>query len=192
MNNFSEDMARALNILKKGGIILYPTDTVWGIGCDATNSAAIKKIFKLKQRTDSKSMLSLVGSFDQLLQWVENVPDTATEYMRNSDYPVTIIYDSPKDISPLLKSQDGSAGFRVSRDYFSSQLAIRLGKPLVSTSANISGLLTPRSFGEISESILSGVDYVCTSCREKSENTGASEIIKISDNGNIQIIRKRL
>lgn len=139
----SEDMVTALDVLKKGGIILYPTDTVWGIGCDATNAEAVKKIYELKQRTDSKSMLVLVGSAYELQQTVENVPEAAWMLIDAAVNPLTIIYDHPRGLAGNLLAEDGSAGIRITGEIFSSTLCRRLRRPLVSTSANISAARHP-------------------------------------------------
>lgn len=185
----SEDMAAALEVLKKGGIILYPTDTVWGIGCDATNAEAVKKIYELKQRTDSKSMLALVGSAGELQQTVETVPEAAWMLIDAAVNPLTIIYDRPRGLAANLLAEDGSAGIRITAEVFSSTLCRRLRRPLVSTSANISGNKTPRTFSEISKEIIEGVDYVVKYRRDDNTRHTASNIIKVSDSGVIKIIR---
>ena len=185
----SDDMAAALEVLKKGGIILYPTDTVWGIGCDATNAEAVKKIYELKQRTDSKSMLALVGSAGELQQTVETVPEAALMLIDAAVNPLTIIYDHPRGLAANLLAEDGSAGIRITGEVFSSTLCRRLRRPLVSTSANISGDKTPRTFSEISKEIIEGVDYVVKYRRDDNTRHTASNIIKVSDSGVIKIIR---
>lgn len=156
----ADDMARAVETLKKGGIILYPTDTVWGIGCDASNPEAVKKIYNLKQRADSKSMLVLVGSEGELQRTVEEVPDAAWMLIEAAVKPLTIIYDRPKGLASNLLAEDGSVGIRIADEVFSRTLCQRLRQPLVSTSANISGHKTPRTFAEIDDEIKNGVDYV--------------------------------
>lgn len=185
----SDDMAAALEVLKKGGIILYPTDTVWGIGCDATNAEAVKKIYELKQRTDSKSMLALVGSAGELQQTVETVPEAAWMLIDAAVNPLTIIYDHPRGLAANLLAEDGSAGIRITGEVFSSTLCRRLRRPLVSTSANISGDKTPRTFSEISKDIIDGVDYVVKYRRDDNTRHTTSNIIKVSDSGVIKIIR---
>ena len=171
-----EDMAQALEVLKKGGIILYPTDTIWGIGCDATNEEAVKKIYDLKQRSDSKSMLVLVGSEGELQRNVEEVPEAAWMLIETAVNPITIIYDRPKGIARNLLAEDGSAGIRITSEVFSRTLCNRLRHPIVSTSANISGKKTPVTFSEIDEDIKKGVDYIVRFrqndiSRHKSSNT---------------------
>lgn len=186
--NINEDLKSAVETLKRGGIILYPTDTVWGIGCDATNAEAVDKIFKLKKRADSKSMLSLVASDGMLQRFVRNVPDAAWQLIDAAVNPLTIIYDSPIGVAPNLLAEDGSAGFRITHERFSMELCRRLNRPVVSTSANISGNRPPKTFSEIESAILNGVDYVALTGRQNS-NSSPSNIIKVSDSNVINIIR---
>ncbi|MDE6717909.1 MAG: Sua5/YciO/YrdC/YwlC family protein, partial [Muribaculaceae bacterium] len=169
--------------------ILYPTDTVWGIGCDATNSEAVKKIYDLKKRSDAKAMLMLVGSEGQLQQYVRDIPDIAWQLIDAAINPLTLIYDDPVNISPLLLAEDGSAGFRITSEYFSRNLCLRLRHPVVSTSANSSGKKTPRCFREIEPEIVSGVDYVVEVKREESDSLSPSNIIKIGNDSVIKVIR---
>lgn len=184
-----EDMAEALEVLKKGGIILYPTDTIWGIGCDATNEEAVKKIYDLKQRSDSKSMLVLVGSEGELQRSVEEVPEAAWMLIETAVNPITIIYDRPKGIARNLLAEDGSAGIRITSELFSQTLCNRLRRPIVSTSANISGKKTPVTFSEIDEDIKKGVDYIVRFRQNDISRHKSSNIIKVSDSGIIKIIR---
>lgn len=184
-----EDMAQALEVLKKGGIILYPTDTIWGIGCDATNEEAVKKIYDLKQRSDSKSMLVLVGSEGELQRSVEEVPEAAWMLIETAVNPITIIYDRPKGIARNLLAEDGSAGIRITSELFSQTLCNRLKRPIVSTSANISGKKTPVTFSEIDEDIKKGVDYIVRFRQNDISRHKSSNIIKVSDSGIIKIIR---
>lgn len=184
-----EDMAQALEVLKKGGIILYPTDTIWGIGCDATNEEAVKKIYDLKQRSDSKSMLVLVGSEGELQRSVEEVPEAAWMLIETAVNPITIIYDRPKGIARNLLAEDGSAGIRITSEVFSRTLCNRLRHPIVSTSANISGKKTPVTFSEIDEDIKKGVDYIVRFRQNDISRHKSSNIIKVSDSGIIKIIR---
>lgn len=183
-----ESLDKALKVLRDGGIILYPTDTVWGVGCDATNQEAVKKIYKLKNREDAKAMLMLVGSEGQLQKYVKEVPDAAWMLIDAAVNPLTIIYDTPRGIAENLLAPDGSAGYRISSDPFSKTLCLKLGCPIVSTSANSSGNKTPKNFSEIEPAILEGVDYVV---EFHPENKGASpsNIIKVSNSGVIKIIR---
>ncbi len=185
----ASDMAEALATLKRGGIILYPTDTVWGIGCDATNAEAVKRIFELKKRADSKSMLVLVGSEGELQRTVENVPETAWMLIEAAVNPLTIIYDRPKGLAANLLAEDGSVGIRITGELFSRTLCQKLRHPLVSTSANVSGKKTPRIFSEIDEEVLQGVDYVVKYGQNDTTAHKPSNIIKVSDSGVIKVIR---
>lgn len=185
-----EEIKKALEVLRSGGIILYPTDTIWGIGCDATNAEAISRIFTLKQRADSKSMLALVSDMAMLERWVKNIPEAAEMLIEATVDPLTIIYDNPIGVADNLKAEDGSLGIRISNNRFCQNLCRRLRRPLVSTSANISGQKTPSSFREISHEILEGVDYIVNLRHdENGENISPSGIIKVSDNGVIKVIR---
>lgn len=185
---FKEEINKCLDILRKGGVILYPTDTVWGIGCDATNEEAVKKVFEIKKRADSKAMLSLVDSDAALERWVDDIPEVAWELLEAAVNPLTLIFDHPKGIAPSLKADDGSAAFRITSERFSKELAARLRKPIVSTSANISGHKAPAEFSQISEEILQAVDYVPLYGRELPP-AKPSNIIKLSSGGLIKIIR---
>lgn len=180
---------KALEVLKKGGIILYPTDTIWGIGCDAANTEAVQRIFKLKRRADAKAMLMLIGSEGQLQQYVKEVPDIAWQLIDAAVNPLTIIYDQPQNISSALLAEDGSAGFRITNEYFSKNLCLRLHRPVVSTSANISGQPAPLTFSEISPEILEGVDYVVEVGREETASHKPSNIIKVGNDSVIKVIR---
>lgn len=187
-NNYKEDIEKALATLRAGGIIIYPTDTIWGIGCDASNPEAVDKIYKIKGRADSKAMLALVGSDGQLQQFVSDIPDIAWELIDAAVNPLTIIYDHPQGVADNLKAPDGSLGVRISSEKFSSELCRRLRKPIVSTSANFSGKPSPKTFGEIDPEILKAVDYVVEYGREKGP-ASASNIIKLSDGGVFKVIR---
>ena len=164
---FKKEIDNAITILNEGGLILYPTDTVWGIGCDATNKDAVEKIFKLKKRSDKKTMICLVSNQFMLEQYVEKVPEPAYDIMDLSERPVTIIYDNPKDVADNLIADDNTLAIRVASDQFCQQLIRKFKKPIVSTSANIAGEPTPGNFSEISELILKGVDYVVKFGTEK-------------------------
>lgn len=185
---FKIDIDKAYEVLRADGVVLYPTDTIWGIGCDATNDEAVERIFKIKRRADSKSMLSLVGSDGMLQQFVQDIPDIAWELIDAAVNPITIIYDSPKSISPLLLADDGSAGFRITNEKFSRTLCQRLRKPIVSTSANLSGKPSPVNFHEISKEIIDAVDYVVGYGRDKKDAV-PSNIIKITNDSVVKIIR---
>lgn len=186
---YNEDLKFAVDCLKKGGIILYPTDTIWGIGCDATNSEAVKKIYRLKQRADSMSMLTLVNNEAALERIVEDIPDVAWELIESAVNPITIIYDNAKGVAPELLADDGSLGIRITKEKFSNELCKRLGHPLVSTSANISGKKSPAFFNQISEEIKKGVDYIVDYRQNDFTPHSPSNIIKISKGGIFKVIR---
>lgn len=184
-----KDIDDALHALQSGGIILYPTDTVWGIGCDATNEEAVKKIYRLKKRDDAKSMLVLVDSEVALERTVEDIPEIAWELIETAVNPLTIIYDKPVGVAPNLKAEDGSLGVRITHEDFSRELCRRLRRPIVSTSANVSGEPTPKNFSQISQYIKDGVDYVAEYRRDDDSTPSPSNIIKLSEGGVIKIIR---
>lgn len=185
---FDSDLAKALTTLRSGGLLLYPTDTIWGLGCDATDDDAVSRLFELKLRPEAKAMLSLVDSLDSLSRWVSDIPEVAVREILSSTSPLTVIYDSPKGISGLLKAPDGSAAFRITKEEFSSNLCRRFGKPVVSTSANISGQPYPAAFNAICEDIRSGIDYTCLYGRDKTAPK-PSRILKISNDGVVSVIR---
>lgn len=187
--DFDLDIRAALDVLRKGGIILYPTDTVWGLGCDATNHAAVSRIYHIKRREDSKSMLSLVDSAAMLERTVENVPDAAWQLIEAATDPITIIYDHPIGLASNLLAPDGSAGIRITSERFSRELCRRLHRPIVSTSANISGQPTSSDFQSIDRDITEKVDYIASYGRDLGRNCKPSGIIKISDGGLFRIIR---
>lgn len=184
-----QDLKEALRVLKEGGIILYPTDTVWGIGCDARNPDAVEKIYKLKERSDSKSMLVLVGSEGMLQRAVRSVPEIAWQLIDVAVNPMTIIYDHPVGVAENLKADDGSLGIRISSEKFSRDLCERLKGPIVSTSANKSGKPTPMTFSEISSDIINGVDYVCKFRQREKASSKPSNIIKITKENIVKVIR---
>lgn len=184
-----QEIEKCVEVMLRGGIILYPTDTIWGIGCDATNATAVKRIYSLKQRSDSKSMLMLVGSVEMLHEWVSDIPETFEKELLLMDRPTTVIYETPHGIAANLLAEDGSAGFRVTREAFSKALCERLGRPVVSTSANISGRSSARIFSEIEEAIKEGVDYAADYRRDDLTRHAASSIIKLQPDGEIIKIR---
>ena len=184
-----EDIREAVECLRRGGIILYPTDTVWGIGCDAANPDAVKKIYDLKRRAESKSMLALVDGEAMLERCVEDVPEVAWQLIEAAVNPLTIIYDHPKGVASNLLASDGSLGIRITGERYSSELCRRLRRPIVSTSANISGEKAPSVFSQISDEIINGVDYVASYRRDETGNPSQSNIIKVSDGGLIKVIR---
>lgn len=185
-----EEIKKACDVLRKGGIILYPTDTIWGIGCDAMNAEAVKRIYKIKQRPDSKSMLVLVDSAGLLENYVEELPEIAYDLVELADKPLTIIYSGARRVAPDLIAPDGTLGIRVTREEFSNRLCRQLKKPLVSTSANISGQPSPANFSEISEEIIRSVDYVVNYRQEETTKAQPSAIIRLEKGGLIKIIRE--
>lgn len=186
----SSDLQEALRVLRRGGIVLYPTDTIWGIGCDATNEEAVSKVFALKQRADSKSMLVLVDSVARLERYVD-IPESAEQLLAVAEdsKPMTIIYPHAQGVAQELIAPDGSLGVRITREAFSKALCAGLGKPIVSTSANISGEPTAKTFAQISKAILNGVDYICHYRRNDNTPKQPSAIIKINTDNTFIIIR---
>ena len=183
------EIEKCLEILKKGGLILYPTDTVWGIGCDATNAEAVDRIFKLKKRSDHKSLICLVSDFKMLNEYIEDVPEVAYDILKYADKPTTIIYDDPIRVAENIIAEDNSLAIRVTKDDFCKKLIQKLRRPLVSTSANISGSPTPQSYVEIDALILEGVDYIVNLHRDK-KSAKPSAIIKLKNDGSVKIIRE--
>ena len=185
-----EDIVKSLQVLRDGGIILYPTDTIWGLGCDATNAEAVARICRIKKREDSKSMLVLVDDEKRLYRYVSTVPDMAIDITRIADKPVTIIYPGVDGLASNLIAEDGSTGIRITTDPFCRQLIRHLGRPVVSTSANISGENPPSIFREISDEIKSAVDYIVTHRQNETRKGMPSPVIKIGLNNEIQILRQ--
>lgn len=183
-----QEIKNCLEHLKNGGLILYPTDTVWGIGCDATNPEAVKKVYELKQREDSKALICLVADDRMLQKYVTQIPEAAQNIIEVTNTPTTIIYDNAKNLATNLIAEDNSIAIRIPDNDFCYWLARKMNGAIVSTSANISGEATPKSFSEISPVILKGVDYVVNLHREK-VNKKSSSIIKIKNNGEVTIIR---
>jgi L-threonylcarbamoyladenylate synthase len=185
-----DDIKKALEVLNAGGIILYPTDTIWGIGCDATNEEAIKKVYQLKQRSDSKALIVLIDSPAKLNYYLSEVPDMAWDLIEVTDKPLTIIYDDARNMASNLIAEDGSLAIRVTQEKFSHELCQRFRKAIVSTSANISGQSSPNNFSEISDEIKNGVDYIVGFRQEELSNPKPSSIIKLGKGGEIKIIRE--
>ncbi len=184
-----QEINKALKTLKEGGLILYPTDTIWGIGCDATNKEAVEKVFKLKKRHDSKALICLVADDRMLKKYVRSIPEAAMSIIDITDKPTTIIYDDAQNLPSNLIADDGSIAIRIPDDEFCYQLSRKLNGAIVSTSANISGQPAPNSYKEISQEVLKGVDYIVNLHHEKI-CTKSSSIIKLSNNGIVKIIRK--
>ncbi len=185
-----EEIAKALKVVQDGGIILYPTDTIWGIGCDATNTEAIKKIFALKQRDEAKSMIILLDTHNKLESYIREVPAIAYELIEFAENPLTLVMPGAKNISPALISADGSIGVRVAKHDFCQQLIQRLRKPLVSTSANISGMPSPQNFGQIDQEIIDGVDYVVDLEQHSMERKNPSTIMRLQPDGRFEFLRR--
>ena len=185
----SDDIKAAVECMRKGGVILYPTDTVWGIGCDATNAEAVAKIYKIKKREESKAMICLVDSDNRIQRYVRNVPDVAWDVMNLATSPTTVILDGADGLASNLIAEDGSIAMRITQEEFSKELCYRMQKPVVSTSANISGEPTAQNYLDISEEIINSVDYVCKSRRNEHQPHKPSSIIKLKSNGEVTIIR---
>lgn len=185
----AEEIKHSVELLKKGKIILYPTDTIWGIGCDATNSKAVQRIFKIKERNDSKSMIILLNSVESLEKYIRQVPPIAYDLIKNSASPLTIVYGGAKNISKKLISKDGTIAIRIVKGRYTSQVIKQLGHPLVSTSANISGHPTAATFDQIGNEIIDKMNYVVEHFRERTRTLKPSTIIKINENGRFNILR---
>jgi L-threonylcarbamoyladenylate synthase len=189
MENLNEEVHKAFEIIKEGGIVLYPTDTVWGIGCDATNAEAVVKIYKLKQRAETQSMIILMNGEKMMYNVFKDIPEVAWQIMDLSENPTTIILDKPRNVAPNLIAPDNTLGIRMVKEPFCFKLMEKMKKPLVSTSANISGQPTPKSFKEISPEIIEGVDYVVNLHRDKIAGK-PSTIIKLANDCQVKVIRK--
>jgi len=183
-----KEIESAIEVLKQGGIILYPTDTIWGIGCDATNPDAVEKIIKLKQR-DNKSFIVLVDNINELGKYIKDVPDISYDLIEVSDKPLTVILNGAKNLASNVINKDGSVGIRVVNHPFCQQLIRKFRKPIVSTSANVSGKSSPMSFDEIDNQIKSGVDYIVDIDKQK-KSSSVSSIVMIGEGGVINIVRK--
>ena len=188
--NFDADIQKCLETLRAGGTILYPTDTVWGIGCDAANEKAVEKIYAIKKREESKSLIVLVSDEGMLNRFVKEVPAQAWDLIEVSDTPITIIYDSGKGLAKNVLAEDGSIAVRLVKDEFCQRLIHKFGKPIVSTSANISGDPAPKNFDEVSEEVKSKADYIANWRQDDFSEARPSSIIKLRSNGEFQIIRK--
>jgi len=184
------DIKNAIEVLKNGGVILYPTDTIWGLGCDATNQEAVDKIYKIKNRNDQKSMLVLLDNENKIPSYVNDMPEIAWDLIEMTDKPLTIIYSNAKNLANNLIAEDGSIGIRISKEPFNQKLIQRFRKPIVSTSANISGDPAPQNFSEISQEILDSVDYIVEWKQDDYSKAQPSSILKLGSGGEIEIIRK--
>lgn len=190
IKEYRDDIRRAVEVMGHGGVILYPTDTIWGIGCDATNEEAVRRVFQIKRRDDSKALISLVDSEAKLQFYVRDIPNVAWDLIEFAERPLTVVYDGVRNLAPNLLADDGSAGIRMTREEFSRNLCMRMRRAVVSTSANVSGQPSPCCFSDISPEIIAAVDYVCTSRREEKANPPASDIIKLGAGGLVRIIRQ--
>ncbi|MFC2151879.1 L-threonylcarbamoyladenylate synthase [Bacteroidota bacterium] len=189
-NSFQPDLNKSLEILKQGGVILYPTDTIWGLGCDALNVKAVERIYQIKKRSDRKSMLILLDNPNKIHNYINEMPEIAWDLIDLSDKPITIIYSGAKNVAPNLVAQDGSIGIRISNDPFNKSLIQKFRNPIVSTSANISGNSSPQNFAEISQEIINSVDYVVNWRQDDYSIVDPSSIVKLETNGEIQVLRK--
>ncbi len=189
MIDFRSDVQQAVDCMRRGGVILYPTDTVWGIGCDATNAQAVARVYQIKRRSDHKALITLVDSVAMLERVVGEIPDAAEQLLEVAVKPMTIIHDHATGLTPGLVGDDGSAAIRITTERFSAELCRRLRRPVVSTSANVSGEPTPHCFSEISPEIIDAVDYVCQYRRDDTTPHTPSAVIKVCDDNTIKIIR---
>ena len=184
-----EDIKKAVEVLRKGGVILYPTDTVWGIGCDATNAEAVKRVYEIKQRDDSKAMICLVDSDARLQRYVRQVPEVAWQLIDCIVKPTTLILDGAVNLAPNLIGEDGTIGIRITQEPFSKELCYRFQKAIVSTSANISGEPAAQNYRDIDPRLIEQVDYVCFSRRQEHKPHQPSSIIKLALDGQVKVIR---
>lgn len=185
-----EDIRKACQVMSEGGVILYPTDTVWGIGCDATNEEAVRRVYEIKKRSDSKAMLVLVDTPVKVDFYVQEVPDVAWDLIEMSDKPLTVIYSGARNLASNLLAEDGSVGIRVTAEEFSRRLCQRFRKAIVSTSANVSGQPGAANFSEISDEIKSAVDYVVKYRQDDMSRPKPSSIIKLGKGGLVKVIRE--
>ena len=196
--DFKQTIDQALEVLKRGGVILYPTDTVWGIGCDATNSEAVRRVFEIKRRSGAKSLVLLASDLDMVARYIKEIPSIAIDLVEVNDAPMTIVYPGAQGLAPEVVAEDGSVGIRIpyvdaegpaAGAQFCRELMRRLRRPLVSTSANISGEPTPERFSDISDEIKSAVDFTVPKCFDGGSTGRASQIIKLGLRGEVEIIR---
>jgi L-threonylcarbamoyladenylate synthase len=190
MIDFENDVTASLEVLRNGGVILYPTDTIWGLGCDATDQTAVKKIFALKQRPEQKSLVILMADVRDLLKYVAHTPPDIADIIANFDRPTTVIYEGALDLAPNVINEDGTIAIRIVQEPFCRHLVKRLRKPLVSTSANVSGQPSPTSFADIDPVLKSGVDYAVNYRQNDLTPSRPSRIIKMMKDGSVQVIRE--
>lgn len=184
-----EDLDKAIEVLRNGGTILYPTDTIWGIGCDATNSKAINKVYRIKFRQPQKALIVLADSAEMIKEYVFKLPDIALELIENFSDPITIVYDKARNLPKSIVPDDGTIAIRIPRHEFCLKLIGMLGKPITSTSANLSGDPSPTSFSRISKEIRESVDYICKTGQLEVQSPKPSTIIRVNDDGHMKIIR---
>lgn len=185
-----EEIEAAIEVLKEGGVILYPTDTVWGLGCDATNEEAVSKIYEIKKRSDSKSLITLVSDADMLGKYVKVIPEIAINLIEVNDKPMTIIYPGAMNLASNVIAEDGTAGIRIPMNKWCVELVRRFHKPIVSTSANISGEATPSFYEDIAIDIIEAADWVADPYLEEDSTGEASQIIKVGLNGEVAVLRQ--
>ena len=185
-----QEIDAAVKVLKEGGVVLYPTDTVWGIGCDAADKDAVERVFEIKQRSDAKSLITLVADADMIGRYVKVIPQMAIELIEVNDKPMTIIYPGAMGLAENVVAEDGSVGIRIPQSEFCRQLCRRFGGAIVSTSANISGEEAPATFAEINASILDEVDHIVDPCYEEGATGVSSQIIKVGLDGEVKVIRE--
>ena len=187
--DIAEDIRQAVQVLRQGGLILYPTDTIWGIGCDATNEDAVRRVFRLKNRDDSKALICLVDSANRMQMYSRGIPDVAWDLVEYSEKPLTLILDGAVNLAPSLVAADGSVGIRVTSENISKELCFRFQKAIVSTSANISGRPSPARFMDIEPEVINGVDYVMRSRQNDTKPSAPSRIVRLRADGEISFIR---
>ncbi len=188
--DIKEQISKAVEVLRAGGIILYPTDTIWGIGCDATNAEAVEKIFAIKQRSDSKSLVTLAADMNMVAMYVKQIPEMAETLVEVTDKPLTIIYPGAMGLASNVPAEDGSVGIRIPANDFCIGVLRRLGRPIVSTSANISGEASPAHFSQIAQEIIDKMDFVADESMDRGATHKASSIIKLGLSNEVQIIRE--
>lgn len=186
----NKEIEQAVKVLRRGGILLYPTDTIWGIGCDATNQAAVKRIFEIKRRSDSKSLIILAADMDMTARYVREIPEMAFTLEEMSEKPVTIIYPEGIDLAPDVMAEDGSVAIRIPKCEFCMELLKRLDRPIVSTSANVSGTVSPKRYKDILREIVESVDFAVDPSFEENSTHKASSIIKLGLHNEVQVIRE--
>ena len=186
---YADDVRQACEVMRRGGIILYPTDTVWGIGCDATNAEAVARVYSIKHREDNKAMICLVDSEARLQRYVRDVPSVAWDIIELATRPTTVILDNATGLADNLVAADGSIAVRVTAEPFSRELCRRLQRPVVSTSANISGRPPAQNYSDIDPQLIAAVDYVCTSRRQETGQHTPSAIIRLHSNGEVKVVR---